>query len=505
MKLSAKTALGVEISEGLINLALLRQSAKGIELVRTASGEVPDGAIENGRVADSAALAKAIKGLKNHNRMRAGKAAVSLSVDPVVTRILEIPEGSPKNVGQFVLGEMKSYVALSARKIAFDFCGLKSGQGSRGRLLAVGADDEDTTELIRTYARAGLNVETVEPEMLAYVRALYAGKIEGRFDCNVLLALLHGRTLTLCVFRKQVLDFVRMEDVSVERTQPDELCRRLAGEINTIISFYEVEIADSDDKWEVTVLADRVQLPDDAEKLLRDETPNADLEVTSGENICRDITIVRKDQQESPSALAICLAKGLFNGKESGLKINLVPPESAEIKSARKQLILMTAVVVVAIPLLAFLAGKGLSIMAGKVHKGVADKKQTEVSQDTATLLKEQRFLERQIKLMSKRPDGLNAVLTSRRIVDWANILDEVKDCTPKTVRITALRNNGGTRMGLEGLALSYEAVRLFVKKLNESDCISMASLGEATRDNSVGGLVTYTIDCTVTGEKSES
>ena len=54
MKLGAKTALGVEISEGLINLALLRQSAEGIELVGTASGEVPDGAIEDGRVAEKA-------------------------------------------------------------------------------------------------------------------------------------------------------------------------------------------------------------------------------------------------------------------------------------------------------------------------------------------------------------------------------------------------------------------------------------------------------------------
>ena len=35
MKLSAKTALGVGISEGQINMALLRRSAKGIELVKS--------------------------------------------------------------------------------------------------------------------------------------------------------------------------------------------------------------------------------------------------------------------------------------------------------------------------------------------------------------------------------------------------------------------------------------------------------------------------------------
>ena len=60
MKLSARTALGVDISEGLINLALLKQSAKGVELVKTASGPVPDGAIEGGNIQDPAALARAI-------------------------------------------------------------------------------------------------------------------------------------------------------------------------------------------------------------------------------------------------------------------------------------------------------------------------------------------------------------------------------------------------------------------------------------------------------------
>ena len=45
MKLSDKTALGVDISEGLITLVLLKQSAKGFELIETASGPVPVGFI----------------------------------------------------------------------------------------------------------------------------------------------------------------------------------------------------------------------------------------------------------------------------------------------------------------------------------------------------------------------------------------------------------------------------------------------------------------------------
>ena len=102
MKLGPKTALGIDVSDGLINMALLRQSAKGIELVRTASGPVPDGAIENGSIENPAALAKAIKELRKRNRMWAKRSAVSLSVNPVVTRIVETPEETPKNMRQFI-------------------------------------------------------------------------------------------------------------------------------------------------------------------------------------------------------------------------------------------------------------------------------------------------------------------------------------------------------------------------------------------------------------------
>ncbi len=504
MKLSARTAVGVDISEGLINLALLKQSAKGVELIKTASGPVPDGAIEDGSIKDPAALARAIRELKNHNSMRTRKAAVSLSVSPVITCILETPQGTPKNVGQLVRDELKSFVALSGREIAYDFCGIKSGHGSGDRLLVVAAEDEKVTELLRTYIRAGLDVEVVEPALLAYTRALYAEKIEGRFDCNVLVALLHGSTLTLCVFRKQTLDIVRVEDISEEKAAPDELCRRLSAEINTIIRFYEVEVADSAGEWEVTVFADRVQLPDDAEKLLKAETPNAEWDVRSGENAYEDMTVDAKGCQAGRPALAISLAMGLLNVRETGLRINLVPPESAEVRSVRKQLILTTVIIVLAVPLFAFLSAKALSLLSDKVRRGIETRKQTEVSQETATLVKEQESLELQIERLSKRPDGLKAMMSSRRAVDWASILDDVKARTPEAARITALYSKDEAGMTLEGLALSYEAARFFVTKLNESDYISQASLSEATREDSAGGLVTYTIDCSLADEKRE-
>jgi hypothetical protein len=59
--------------------------------------------------------------------------------------------------------------------------------------------------------------------------------------------------------------------------------------------------------------------------------------------------------------------------------------------------------------------------------------------------------------------------------------------------------------MVLEGSALSYEAIRLFVKTLSESDYINAASLTETTREDEPGGLVLYTINCSLIIEKNET
>ncbi len=497
----SKAALGIDISDGRINLALLKQNAKGIELLKAASGPVPDGAIKDGNIENPVILAKAIKELKTRNRIRARQAAVSLFAKPVVMQILDAPKGAPTSIGQFVRNELKSYVTLSGREIAFDFCGIRSGQGPGKRLFAVATDGQKVAELAKASDLAGLNVEVIEPPLLSYTRALYAKRIAGKFDCEVLIAVLQGGVLNLCVFRKQNLDFVRVKDISGEKLEPNKLCHWLADQINSIIQFYDIEVADSSGKWEVVVVADHAQLPDDAEESLRAKITGVSLEVRTGESACQDTVIAQNDGPVKASVVAIGLALRLLNKNDNDLKINLVPPESAELRAVKKQMHI-TVTIIAAVLLFMELAGAGLSLMANKVNRGIAQGKQTEISQDTYTLLKEQELLDRQIKQLSERPARLSSILGSRHAMDWAGILEDVRNRTPKTVRIINLNSRDSSRMYLEGLAISYEAIHLFVKMLNNSNYISSASLTETIKEDEGDGLIRYTIDCSLKQEK---
>ena len=117
MKPGAKTVLGIEISGNHINLALLRKNKNGLELLKTATGPVPDGAIKGGNIEDAIGLAKAIKELKTKNKIRARHAALSPVIKPMLLQVVDLPNDAPINVGQFVQNEVKHYAMLSMKQI----------------------------------------------------------------------------------------------------------------------------------------------------------------------------------------------------------------------------------------------------------------------------------------------------------------------------------------------------------------------------------------------------
>ena len=86
--------------------------------------------------------------------------------------------------------------------------------------------------------------------------------------------------------------------------------------------------------------------------------------------------------------------------------------------------------------------------------------------------------------------------------MDWVHILNEIRNGTPKNVRITNLLSKDSSKISLEGLSMSYEGVRLFVDMLNQSKHINSASLIETKKDENSKGLVRYVINCSLITRK---
>ncbi len=497
-----KTALGVDISASAINLALLRGGGAGVELVKAASCPVPDGAIKDGNIVDSVLLSKAIKALKSRSKIRARRAAVSLFSQPVLMQLIDMPKSLPANIGRFIQNEVKRCVALSGKEIAMDFCSIgSSAQPGTGRIFVLATDAEKVSEIGGVCNSARLNVEAVEPPMLAYTRAFYPKKIAGRFDCNVLMVIIQDNILTLGVFRKQNLDFIRSKEIDKETTGPRELCCWLADQIYAVIKFYDVEISDSSQEWEVTVVADCPQLPEGAEVFLKVKVDCSDLSFRTPQNAFQDTVISQNVGTDCPSVVAVGLGMKLLDTDGINLGVNLLPPEPAEVKSFKKH-VLITANIIAAMLLPMIFVSGAISMMTTKVNENIAHIKRTGFIDDTHSLLKEEAIADKQIISLSDRIEQMNKVLDSRHSLPWHDFLNDLRAATPNNVRITELFSKANSKIYLKGLASSYEAVHLFVKMLNKSEYIDSASLVETERDSGHKGLVSYEINFSLVMKK---
>jgi len=505
-----RTALGIDVSGGRINLALLKKHGDSVKLLKAAGCPVPDGAINDGNIENAAVLAGAIKKLKAKNGIRVHPTAISLIANPILMQIMDLPREAAGNVRQHVFNEVKHYAMLPIKRAAVDFCGIKPSvkSGSR-RALVVATDGQKVTAAMKTMNRRGLNIGVIEPAWMAYTRACYKEKIEGRADTNLLFAMIFDGILTLSVFRDNALDFIRLKPVEPGPLQSEDNLEWLEEEINQVLKFYELRT--SKNKWQVILVTDnRHEFIKAKAELLRSRLDNAQLQIKTDQNAYLDTPIAVglsagkqlrvdcEDQNGSgnkPSAVAIGLAMGLLNTPGAGLNINLLPPEVALAKS-RENKILVLSNIAAAFLVLMILSTAFINTGMEKASVEIKRQKQMQASVDTGDLLNEQSLLQQQIKEISAKLEQINNTIDTNTVLDWGPILNEIKDATPETVRISKLNSSENSEILLSGQAVSYPAVNLFIEALNKCENIDSASLIGSRSDRQVEGLVEYSIRC---------
>ena len=483
--LRSRTALGINISDGRITLALLRKYKDGVKLLKAAGCPVPEGAIKNGNIEDAKALAKAIKKLKAKNRIHSHRTAFSLVANPTLIQILDLPKDARNNPRQFVHNEVKHYAVLPIKKAAIDFCGIKSSAKSPDRrALVVETDRQKITAAYTTMNKEGLNIDAIEPAWMAYIRAYYAKKIAGSFDTNRLFAIVCDGALTLSVFRSRRLDFVRTERIEPETLQSEEYPQWLAEKINAVIKFYDLEDSDKRNKWNVTLVTDisAWSVPGTTESL---KTRLGRLKL--------DVRIL----EHAHLTIAVGLAMKLLNVPGSGLNIDLLPQEMNEAKSAEKQTLMIANIAAVIIFLLILSAGF-LIAKGKKANAHIEQNRQTQVSRNTPELLNEKALLLERFTELSEKLDITKNALSDCPGLMWGRILSDIRQVTPKTVQLTALKSSDNSRMLLDGQALSFDDIYLFVDALGTCKNIESASLIGTEKYGGSQPLVKYSIRCSL-------
>jgi Tfp pilus assembly protein PilN len=71
-----------------------------------------------------------------------------------------------------------------------------------------------------------------------------------------------------------------------------------------------------------------------------------------------------------------------------------------------------------------------------------------------------------------------------------------IRDAAPSSIRIVSLSCTDGRRIQIEGLALSNDAVNLFVSSLEKSPGVSTVTLLESSKQEGQKGFINYQISC---------
>lgn len=497
--LGNRTALGVDISNGEVNLALLGKGRKGIRLLKAARGPIPDGVVENGVIKDAAALAKCIKRLKAKARIHCGRMAVSFVASPMVMQVLDVPKEAIGNMRRFVQEQVKHYAALPIKKSLMDYCGIKSvGKRGRRRAFVVATDGRKIVKTAKALHRSGLRVSLVEPPVVSYIRACYQKRITAEFDRTLLYVTVHDGSVVFCAFRQGSLDFVRTRQVRSDALESREFRDWLAREAVAIMRFYELDDSAGAKAWAVTVLIAVEEGP--AQKILeclKAKLDGAEVRVVSHREAYIDTVVSEQKHKTEPSAVAIGLAMGLLDGHDSGLNVNLLPDEVRRAGSTERR-ILVSANAAALVLLVIILSVVLLTKRAASVNASVCSGQEMNAGRDVHLLGDEQKSLEAQIAELSTKTSDLDSVLDSGGSVRWAAVLGDIGSAIPKTVRITSLSYMGGSGVSIEGVAVSYEPVQLFVEMLGNCEHIESASLLENRTDNKQGGLIRYSITCSL-------
>jgi Tfp pilus assembly protein PilN len=505
MKLTAKTALGIDISHEQINLALLKKGADSIQLVRAAHGPVPAGVIKNGVVEKPSTLAEAVRKLMVKNRMGAHHQAVlSVIGSPVLMQILEPPENVPANIGEFVRDEVKHCAMLPAGKVTSDFCGLKTQGKSVGRrLLVAAAETQKLTDFAAALERKGLNIVAIEPASLAYVRACYHKRIAKKFDQNLLLAMVRQDVLTLYLFRNEVLDFVTTKQFESAGNDADRCIEWLAGEIRDVIRFYDFEAPGKRNKWDMEIVMDEC---DSFPKEKMDMLPTllteaAGLKIRTVEEASIDSPLANPEAAAGASAVAIGLAMKLLQPDDFAIGVNLFPPKLLEAKSEKKRSWVIANIAAVVF-LLMILSISLFNAKLKRLGHNTDRKMRTDVVENMRTLSHERALLDEQVKDASQRLSNVSTAARGDYFLRWDRILEQIARAIPRNVRICSLSSGSDSTVMLEGQALSYEAVELFLKTLSKCEYIKSALLVGTEKDSESDKWIKYSVSCLLTERK---
>lgn len=170
--------IGIELAPERINIAQLRKQGNGLKLTTLSSVEVPEGIFQEGKIADSSALAELLQFALAESKIKVDRVATAVPMREAVIRIIPVPaELDDRELGEMVLNhEAGLYLPYPREEVNVDFQKLDVILDEDGiekvQVLLVATRKEVTDTYIDTFQQAGLRIDVLEINSFALIRTI---------------------------------------------------------------------------------------------------------------------------------------------------------------------------------------------------------------------------------------------------------------------------------------------------------------------------------------------
>jgi Tfp pilus assembly protein PilN len=489
MKSRKKTALGIDIGVRRISVAVVERSERGCRTIAGATSELPTDA--SGRPSERAkVLARMLRRLGRRGR----RAAVAVSAYPMVMQLLDVPKPMPANLREFVVQEVRQYVALSGKDMLSDYCGIGVA-GPQKRLLVVAAEGTHVRETVKACGMAGVAVEFAEPAVLAYARALLRCEGQAGYKADVMIAVLGRHNLVVCLFFRGVLDFVRVREIPHGASSAESLCTWLAEQLQAVMQYCDAQRPRRNGDRQVRlVVHEAPYAPQEIQRGLAVEAGVDSVRVVGPCDRLPDQAVAGQNgSSQTPSAAAFGVAARLLEA-EADVGVNLLPAEVMQARRSRRR-VLIAANVAAFVFLGMLLTIQYLARATGTMHQELDQTRLFQQLYTMPALIAQEKFLDHEISRIEQQLQQLQ-VVRGRCAVDWSCVLDTAQRSAPAEVSVTHLACSDGHSLSVKGLASSSEAAQQFVQRLEGEGPFAAVSLARLERQQDRGGPLEYRIFC---------
>ena len=501
--MNSKTSLGIEISQDRIAFALLVRTKNLPKLVKAGWVDTPKDCIVDGNITDPNNLGKCLRHMLRANRIPARQATVSLVANPHLIQIIDLPLEMPVNLAAFIKSEIKHSAILLGRAHQSDYCGLSSKSAEGGKRAIVSAvENKKLFPLIRALNIAQIEPVSIEPSSIGWIRALFDNFVAANYNYNVLFAKLSGTTITMCVFRKGVLDFIRSRELPIGAGM-GEYPEIFYNQIRAIKQYYDVEISSfKDEQWAavVDINSEYVKIEDISDYL---DEQFEKVDICSQSNIAQQTPVASETSVKEASIGAIGMALKPISKSRMNVKFDLVPESEREKKALRRWAFAAACFAIAAISAIALIHNMMYLrlVQANHVIAGTRSNLKIELIAD---LLRDEKDLDSQIRTFIDSKDYIVDALNIQQVHDWPAIFDALTKLSPKTLCIMSMRQVGDNTLIISGKVTAHNSAHQLASKLNESGLFDSAVVSQMNMDQNYKGLINYTIDCVMKAKTDE-